>query len=1171
MPNIPIKTQLTPHKLEQKPEQKPDAKQPSQSSQLSQSSQSSQSTLSSQPHQPSQSSQLSKSPQSSQNQLFIQIEKDILNYWKSNKIYEKVKEKNKKGKRFYFLDGPPYTSGRVHLGTAWNKSLKDMVLRYKRMLGLNVWDRAGYDMHGMPTENAVQKELKLKNKDEILTYGMGKFVNRCKEFSINNMKLMNEDFKRLGVWMDFENAYYTIAPEYIESCWWLIKKAHENKRLYRGEKTMHWCAHCGTALAKHELEYKSVTENSIFLKFKIIGTENEYLIVWTTTPWTIPFNLGVMVNPDLEYVKVRAKGKNIAQDKTKDKNGKVKEREAKDGKETEEIWIVAKGLAAPFMMAVCNQKLEIIEEFKGDKLEGVKYKHPFYDIVPVYKELDEKHDKTFSVVLSEEYVDLSAGTGLVHMAPGCGPEDYEIGHRNKIPPFNNLTEHGIFPKEMNQFAGWTAKKDDKKFVDELERQGSLIAETEVTHDYAHCWRCKEPVIFRATEQWFFRTEDLKETMRELNKNIYWIPEFAGTKTFDSWLSNLRDNGITRQRYWGTPLPIWKCDNKNCGHYVVIGSLKELEKYVGKENMPSDLHKPIIDNVTFKCEKCSGNTQTLKSPKTSQTSKAPNGTMVREPDILDVWIDAGVSSWACLYYPNRQDLFKEMFPAEFILEGIDQIRGWFNLLFVASMISMEKPSYKAVYMHGFINDAQGRKMSKSLGNYILPKEVIDEYGSEIFRYYMIGGAKPGVDINYNFEDMKVKFRTIIILWNLQKFIIDLKKSSSLPSGFVLKLDKKTDKKKLSSAEEYILSKLNSTIKKVSELYEKYMLDEIPWKIEELYLELSRTYVQLVRDKASMGTQEEKEMVLAVMFEVLFGTIKLLAPICPMLTEKIYLNLKEEFGVQEELTEESIHLITWPNPDESMLNTNLEANFEIGKNVIQAILSAREKSQMGVRWPLLEAVLVTTDKDTKTGIKEMEEIIKTQTNVKSILIVDKFDKIKVKIKPNYNSIKTKYKNDVPVIVAHLMQQNENSILRKLEKGEYNYASGDKKFVLTKEDIIVEKETPKEFVESEFKNGFSYINMTRTKELEAEGYARDIMRRVQALRKKAGLEKRDFIRLCINIDTELTEMIEPFEKEIQEKCGVKEFYFGEHSGYEKKEFQHKESDKVKGKNIEISLEMV
>ncbi|MFH1440161.1 MAG: class I tRNA ligase family protein, partial [Candidatus Woesearchaeota archaeon] len=476
------------------------------------------------------------------NNIFIQIEEEILELWKTNDTHAKIKKKNGLGKRFYFLDGPPYTSGRVHLGTAWNKSLKDCVLRYKRMKGFNVWDRAGYDMHGMPTAQAVQKELKLANKDKILEYGMDKFVRKCEEFSLKNMKIMNEDFKRLGVWMDFENAYYTIDPKYMESCWWLIKKADENKRLYLGEKTMHWCASCGTALAKHELEYKNITDKSIFLKFKILGSENEYLIIWTTTPWTIPFNLGVMVNPELEYVKIRL---NINEEKI-------------------EQWIIAKGLVGVFMGSVVGKKYDIVEEFKGDKLEGIKYRHPLHDMVPeVYDELDKNHDKTFSVVLSEEYVDLSAGTGLVHMAPGCGPEDYEVGHKNGIPPFNNLNEEGIFPDNMGVFARWTAKKDDKKFIEEFNKIGALIETTDVEHDYAHCWRCKEPVIFRTTKQWFFRIEDLKENMRELNKDIYWNPEFAGSKSFDSWLNNLRDNGITRQRYWGTPLPIWKCENEEC--------------------------------------------------------------------------------------------------------------------------------------------------------------------------------------------------------------------------------------------------------------------------------------------------------------------------------------------------------------------------------------------------------------------------------------------------------------------------------------------------------------------------------------------------------------------------------------------------------------------------------
>src|SRR3989344_597209 len=593
-----------------------------------------------------------------QNYDAVKLEPEILEFWKKNNIYEKAKEKNKGKKKFYFLDGPPYTSGKVHLGTAWNKSLKDSVLRYKRMQGFDVWDRAGYDMHGMPTEQAVEKNLGIKNKDEIPNFGIANFVRECKEFAITNLMAMNNDFKRIGVWMDFENPYKSVDNNYMEGEWWLIKKAYENDRLYEGEKTMHWCFSCATSLAKHELEYENVKDDSIFVKFQVKGKENEFLIIWTTTPWTIPFNLGVMVNPNLDYVR------------------------AKVGNET---WIVAKSLAAPFISGVADKKFEIIEEFKGNDLLGLKYIHPFENEISQFKELEKKHPKVHTVVLSEEYVDTSAGTGLVHMAPGCGPEDYEVGHRNDIPPFNTLTEQGIFDDSIPFLAGIKAK-------------GVLIAKTKVEHDYAHCWRCKNPVIFRTTTQWFFKIEDLKGKMRELNKGIKWIPDFAGSRNFDNWLSNLRDNGITRQRYWGTPMPIWRCNQ--CKEFVVIGSIDELKKLAVR--IPEDLHKPWIDEVTIKC-KCGHKKE-------------------RIPNILDVWIDAGSASWNCLDFPRRKDLFDKLYPADFILEGIDQIRGWFNLLFVASMIAMDNVSFKSVYMHGFINDAQGRKMSKSLGNYILPQEV-----------------------------------------------------------------------------------------------------------------------------------------------------------------------------------------------------------------------------------------------------------------------------------------------------------------------------------------------------------------------------------------------------------------------------------------------------------------
>ncbi|MBU0535754.1 MAG: isoleucine--tRNA ligase, partial [Nanoarchaeota archaeon] len=612
---------------------------------------------------------------------FKQVEESVLDFWTKKNIYLKAKSNNHNKKKYYFLDGPPYTSGKVHIGTAWNKSLKDSFLRYKRMNGIDVWDRAGYDMHGLPTEHATEKKLGITNKDEILKLGVDKFVEECKKLSVENMLVMNKDFQRLGVWMDFDDAYQSIKDEFIEGEWWLIKKAHENKRLYEGKKTMHWCRSCATALAKHELEYKEITDNSIFFKFKVTGSENEYLIVWTTTPWTLAFNLAVMVNPELDYVRAKVDG---------------------------ETWILSKALAGPVIQAVAEKKFEIISEFKGEEINGLKYEHPWINDIPSLKKVKESNEKVHTVIMSSEYVDVSAGSGLVHCAPGCGPEDYEVGHREGIPPYNEIDEQGRFPESMGKFAGLVAKKDDSKFIEAMDEKGRLIAKTPVEHDYAHCWRCHKPVVFKTTRQWFFRIEDLKEKMKELNKDIKWEPEWAGSRQFHSWLDNLRDNSITKQRFWGTPLPVWKCGNEDageegCSNYVVVGDRAELKKLAGK--LPKDIHKPWIDEITIKCDKCGKQ-------------------MKRIPDILDVWVDAGCTSWICLDYPQKKELFEKMFPADFILEGKDQIRGWFNLLFVASMISMGKPSFKAVYMHGFVNDSQGRKMSKSLGNYILPEEVVD---------------------------------------------------------------------------------------------------------------------------------------------------------------------------------------------------------------------------------------------------------------------------------------------------------------------------------------------------------------------------------------------------------------------------------------------------------------
>src|SRR3989344_893892 len=934
---------------------------------------------------------------------FNKIEEEVLEFWKKNKIYEGIKDRNKKGKKFYFLQGPPYTSGRLHMGHAWNNALKDAILRYKRMKGLNVWDRGGFDMHGLPTEHKVQEKFNLKDKKAIENFGIDKFTKECKEFSLKMAELMTKDLERFGIWMDHKNAYMPINNAYIEGVWWFIKKAHEANRLYEGEKSMTWCYSCETALAKHELEYQNIKDKSIFIKLKIKGKKNEYLIVWTTTPWTIPFNLGVMVNPKLDYVKAKVKN---------------------------EIWIVAKGLAGPVVQNIADEKLDILEEFKGDKLKGIKYEQPFYeDIKEVYNKVSEGHDKTFSVVLSDKYVDLSAGTGLVHMAPGCGPEDFEVGKENNILPFNNLTEKGEFPKEMGKYAGLHAKRDNDKFIEALDKKGVLIATTEVEHEYAHCARCRSPVIYKTTKQWFIKIEDLVQRMLKDIPKIKWVPK-EGEKWYENWIKNLKDNSITRQRYWGTPIPLWKC--KTCKDFTIIGSVKELKKLTGK--VPDDLHKPWIDKIKIKC-KCGGEKERLL-------------------DVLDVWIDPGTASWNCLDYPSREDLLKKFWPADLVLEATEQTRLWFYMLHECSTIAFNEPCFKNVFMHGMLMDVEGVKMSKSLGNIISPYEIVDKYGADIMRYYTIV-VKAGENMNFSWKEIENKQKNLIVLYNTVNYLLNYADPS-------IKNIKGSNKE---VEDKYILSRLNSTIKEVSELMENYQLDRAPLKVESLFLELSRTYIQLTRNRS------KDKVVLHNTYNVLLDILKMFSPTAPFLTEHLYQKLKEAFDIKEK----SIHEFSWPKAKESLIKKDLEEKFDIVKPIIQEILSQREKISLGVRWPLSKVTIQTSDKKIEDAVKKLGSIIKTQTNIKAV--------------------ETKKTNEKLVII---------------------------------------------------------LDKTITKELEMEGYSREIMRRIQALRKKAGLKQEDEIELRINSDYDLSK----FKKEIMEKVGAKILEFS----MTKENYMYSSKEKIK-----------
>jgi isoleucyl-tRNA synthetase len=945
---------------------------------------------------------------------FKEIEKDMLGFWEKNKIYDKSKKKNAKGKKFYFLQGPPYTSGKLHIGHAWNNTMKDIALRFFRLKGFDVWDRAGYDMHGLPTANKVQKDLGLADKEEILKYGLDKFNTKCQEFSTNASKEMSEDLKRLGVWMGFEDPYLPVTNEFMSSQWLLFKRAFEQNRLYKGKKIMHWCGDCETSLAKHELEYENVTDNSVFLKFKVKGTENEYLIIWTTTPWTVLHNMAVMVGPEIDYVK--------------------SEVETENGKEK---WIIAKNLAGVFISGLLGLKSQVIEEFKGETMKGLEYVHPFYEKIPkVYDSLKKEWPNTHTVILSDKYVDTTAGSGLVHCGSGCGPEDFEVAQENNIGAFNTLDEKGALTG-VGEFSGMIAKKDDKKFIEKLDEVGALIKKTPVEHEYAHCWRCHKPVIFRTTEQWFLKIEDLVPKILEYDKEIKWQPDFA-KKNYESWITNLKDNGVTRQRFWGTPMPLWECE---CGEIEVIGSSEELgEKALTQ--IPENLHRPWIDEVKLGCSKCGKE-------------------MTRVPDVIDVWIDSGTASWNCLRYPQTEEDFKKYFPADLVMEATEQTRLWFSMLQLCSEIMFGKPAYKGAFNHGMILDFQGTKMSKSLGNIISPYEVIDKYSSEVFRYY-ICQTSAGKNINFNWEDVKQKQRNLMILMNTARFLTQIGENG--------------DEKDIGVEEEYILSRLNSTIKKVTFLFEEYRFDETIGELENLFLDISRVYIRLVRDKAN----KNPAVVRHVLKEVYVKCLQMFSTVCPLFTEGLWQSLREAGFVEEE----SIHLGDWPKVEENKINSELEQEFQSLSFILERGLRERDQKQIGLKWPLGKATISYYKE-----LNNMEEILKSQLNVRKIV--------------------------------------------------WKEAQED--------DWSIELDTK------------------MTPELEAEGFAREICRRVQAGRRKAALIKGDKIELTL--DSEFNELLETQKEFIKERVGAGPVEIGKQ--VEKGDFT--DEGKIKDKNFTLSFRKI
>ncbi|MFH1224376.1 MAG: isoleucine--tRNA ligase [Candidatus Diapherotrites archaeon] len=857
-------------------------------------------------------------------------EAEVKNFWDARGIAEKARKQNRgKKEQWYMMDGPPYATGHIHMGTALNKVLKDCMMRAKRMRGFDVFDRAGYDTHGVPIEYQIEKELGTKNRKDIEKFGVGNFVRKCREFATRFIGTQNGEYKMLGVWMDWENPYLTLRNEYIEAVWWTFKSAEEKGLLYRGQYPVHICPRCETAVAYNEIEYTKLSDMSVYVKYKIkergsgkengsgarnakghgsagSGQGNRYFIIWTTTPWTLPGNTGIMVHPNYEYAEV----------------------ELSSG----EHWILAKELLQGIMDAAEAGYREV-KVWKGSELAGTEYEEALAE------EMQGKKPELKGmrrVVPGGRYVNLDAGTGLVHTAPGHGREDYEVGKENGLPALCPVGIDGILTAEAGKYAGGRAREIDAQIIADLEAKGALVYKHPYTHDYPLCWRCKTPLLMVSIPQWFFKISDIQKRALALNKKVNWVPAFMGDR-MQNWLESIGDWPVSRQRYWGTPLPIWVCENEKCGARVVVGSMKELGK-LAKLPKNLGLHKPEIDDVVFKCKKCAGK-------------------MRRVPEVMDVWFDSGVSSWGALDYPLRTDLFKKWWPAEFNTEATDQFRGWWNSQAICSIICFDRLPYEAVMVHGMVLDVSKKKMSKSAGNVVQPMEVIEKYNVDYLRHYLVLNSK-GADITFDWEAFRDIGRFFNTFWNTYNYV-----------SIYLALDLGMKPAKgLEVEDEWILSKLNTLVREALDAYDGYVPSKAAALIERFVVDdLSRTYIKLVRERVRGKSGKAVE---ATLNNCIFTLLRLLSPITPHVTEYIYQHARS--GKMPE----SVHLAGMPAVDKKMIDAALEKEMELAMALAQEALALREEKKLRLRWPLKELV-VATEKGTE--LKKTKNILAKMVNV------------------------------------------------------------------------------------------------------------------------------------------------------------------------------------------------